>query len=518
VSTFNLGKAPKQRKKKQEVIALPAVPVTSPRKWSEQQLSIFNWGKQGQGNLVVRARAGTGKTTTILEMINHLPQGRILLAAFNKRIADELQTRVTSPYCDVMTLHSLGFRMVRRRRRADVDFKRGERLALEAMQRVSLPPWREHKYAVAQLASISKEVAPFAKDFTQLIPVGFGFGCFEGLEERYIDVAAQAAWRARELAVETEDGCVDFSDMLFLPLKQPATSGEYDYVLIDEAQDMNAAQLALAQRVAKDDGSLIVVGDDRQAIYGFRGASKGSIDKLKKSYEADELGLTVTYRCPKAVVKLAQEFVPDIECPTTAPEGIVRNLPHTEKLVEEALPGDFILSRLNAPLLTVCLDLIVAGKRAKIEGKDIGKKLNSIIKGFFTDDIPTMLSKLDSWLHKQIQAARDDEDRINAVNDQAAAIQILARACETVEKLTFLIDDLFHDDGVSDTVVTCSTVHKAKGLEADRVFILLDSFRGEDYFLAEGEEANLRYVAVTRAKKELVFVGAMAERSNKEEV
>ena len=59
-------------------------------KWSEQQESIFGWFREGEGNLVVRARAGTGKTTTIIEAITYAPEEKILLAAFNRKIADEL--------------------------------------------------------------------------------------------------------------------------------------------------------------------------------------------------------------------------------------------------------------------------------------------------------------------------------------------------------------------------------------------------------------------------------------------
>jgi len=67
------------------------------RVWSAQQEAIFGWFGSAGGNLVVRARAGTGKTTTILEGIGRAPEGKILLCAFNKRIAEELQTKVRNP-------------------------------------------------------------------------------------------------------------------------------------------------------------------------------------------------------------------------------------------------------------------------------------------------------------------------------------------------------------------------------------------------------------------------------------
>src|SRR5436190_20992705 len=73
--------------------------MDAPRVWSDEQNTVFDWFERrssySSGNLVVRARAGTGKTTTIVEGVNRANDGQILLAAFNKSIAKELQGRVT---------------------------------------------------------------------------------------------------------------------------------------------------------------------------------------------------------------------------------------------------------------------------------------------------------------------------------------------------------------------------------------------------------------------------------------
>jgi len=82
-------------------------------KWSNEQKAIFAWFEEGTGHLVVRARAGTGKTTTIIEGIEHAPEASILLAAFNKAIATELQSRIRNPRAQAKTLHGLGYSYVR---------------------------------------------------------------------------------------------------------------------------------------------------------------------------------------------------------------------------------------------------------------------------------------------------------------------------------------------------------------------------------------------------------------------
>ena len=86
--------------------------------WSDQQQKIFGWFSKSlpvnSDHLVVRARAGTGKTTTIIEGIKHAPESSILLAAFNKRIATELEVRLEGTNAEAKTLHSIGFSFLRR--------------------------------------------------------------------------------------------------------------------------------------------------------------------------------------------------------------------------------------------------------------------------------------------------------------------------------------------------------------------------------------------------------------------
>src|SRR5208283_5161428 len=90
------------------------------RNWSPLQKNIFKDIAQGLGHTVVIARAGSGKTSTIVEGFKYLPKGKkTLMVAFNKAIADELKERAPS-YIDVMTLHSLGFRAIKQTFGADV--------------------------------------------------------------------------------------------------------------------------------------------------------------------------------------------------------------------------------------------------------------------------------------------------------------------------------------------------------------------------------------------------------------
>ena len=355
------------------------ITTTTEKTWSEEQRAIFRHFAAGKsaGNLVVRARAGTGKTTTIVAGIGQAPEQKILLAAFNKRIATELQAKVRNPRAEVKTLHSLGFAYVRRNWsdvRLDGDGERALRCVRTAAGEIPDPV---AKLAV-KLLSLAKGCAPLARSGGELVELAYQHDCVPDYEweddgwtvERLCDVVVGAM----DVGAALRDGFIDFDDMVWLPVRNRWVRPWFELVVIDEAQDMNAAQLIIARGASR--GRVVVVGDDRQAIYGFRGADTGSNDRLKLELRAKELSLTTTYRCPRLVVELAARLVPDYRAAPSAPEGTVRELAYT-KLVEECRLGDFILSRKNAPLAPVCLAILRTGKRAKIEGKDVGAGLKA---------------------------------------------------------------------------------------------------------------------------------------------
>lgn len=503
MTTFNTSKVKKERREQPPDVAPPKPDVS--RVWSPQQQTVFTFASEGEGNGVVQARAGSGKTSTIVAALRWFPpQAKVLLCAFNKAIADELETRTqTLANVRVSTCHSIGNMLVHRwRRNARVDTKRGFRLAEKAVLKTTGKNYHDWIWATKELASISKLVAPFAKQANEILPLGWAYGCYNGLQnDQAVEKVANAAMWARQFAVDDDDGTIDFDDMLFLPLQKPLTRGEYDVVLVDEAQDMNLAQLSIAQRICAEGGRIIVVGDDRQAIYGFMGADKGSIDRLKTKLKAQEMWLTTTYRCPSKVVAMAKMFVPDFSAAPEAPEGIIRSGSYVE-----AEPGDFVLSRTNAPLLSTCLDLIRAGKPAMVKGRDIAVAITRLMQKLTPKNTMRLtMDNVNDWLGRQLAKVRDEED-IQRINDQADVMRFLIDECDGVPvQMESLLSRLFRDDMKG--AVVCSTIHKAKGLETDRVFILCETFRGDFRFPSGSiEEDNLKYVAITRTKKELVFV------------
>ena len=507
--------------------------------WSKQQQAIFNWfefpAPDRAKALTVRARAGTGKTTTILEGINHAPEQSILLAAFNKNIATEIQSRLKNPFAEAKTLHALGFSIIRRFwPRTNVDNYRtlniaGRLAGYRAPDKI--------KQQIGKLATKGKEMAPLATVPEDLYELANEFDCVPDSDweedgwtlSRVADLALQVMKQSC-----APDGTVDFADMLYLPIANKWVRGTYSLVVVDEAQDMNASQIILSRRSVTDGGRIAVVGDDRQAIYAFRGADSGVIDRLKSELQAEELGLTITYRCPKSIVATAARIVHDYTAADSAPEGTITTM-KSAAVIEACEPGDFILSRKNAPLVGFCLKILRTNKKAHIQGRDIGAGLINLVNKWQVGSLPEFLKRLSGWESKEVARAeasntKNKDARIDRIHDQADTLRALSEGLSGVPELRARITSLFTDDGTGS--VMCSTIHKAKGLEANRVYILAETLMSRsdppcvchhwahgdkpcakcgctDYRPDAGrqlEERNLEYVAVTRAKDQLVWV------------
>jgi len=505
------------------------------RTWSIQQQAIFNWFQHPTGNnLVVRARAGTGKTTTVNEGINRAPEARIVYLVFNKRNQIEAQGKVQNPNAEVLTSHSLGYRSVRRYWdgvRVANGSTRVDSLVAAVVDDQAPDPL---KRLVGKLCTKVRELAPLATAADEVYDIATQFDCEpdgswknDGFDLHWV---CDKAIAAANVAARTKPTTgIDFADMLFLPIRNRWLRPCYDLVVIDEAQDMTPVQLLLAQGSCS--GRVVVVGDDRQAIYGFRGADSDSLDRLKAELQADELSLTTTYRCGQVIVDHARRIVPDFEAALSNPRGAITSAAR-EHMLQLASPGDFILSRTNAPLVGLALALIRAGKRAKIEGRDIGAGLKSIITKLATgparSSIPKLLEKLGTWKERETERAEKAKlpNKVDQIADQHATLLALVDGCAGIPELLVRLDNLFADNTADvPSQIVCSSVHKAKGLEAERVFMLTDTLNPAvgcetcrkrpnscscpDGYVpdpkAQREEQNIEYVAITRAKDVLVL-------------
>ena len=237
----------------------------------------------------------------------------MLYAVFNKKNQREAQEKITDARVDVRTLHSLGLLFIRL-------------VWPHAQPDDSVESWRIAEVEPGipdEPAGCVERLVGFAKNclltatIEQLEQLANDRNIFSAMEDDKDDKwpvhrLASVAFAAMELAKEPDpQGRISFNDMVWLPVVNNWVKPRYDLVCVDEAQDMNLPQLEMAIRAVRPGGRVCVVGDDRQAIYGFRGAAQDGMEMMKRRLKAQTLGLTTTYRCPKVVVEIASEIVQD---------------------------------------------------------------------------------------------------------------------------------------------------------------------------------------------------------------
>jgi DNA helicase-2/ATP-dependent DNA helicase PcrA len=472
----------------------PAVPG---RQWSIFQRAIFADVAEGSGHVLVRARAGTGKTTTIVESLRHIPAGKSsLLVAFNKAIARELEARAPGTV-QVRTLHAFGFAALRSAFRTRLDDGKVERIARDFYGDSIVRGGTLGN--LAKLVSRAKATLAADEEDLDLLIDDMALDVPDRQRPEFIERAAEVLG-----ACFRETSACDFDDMIWLTLRHGVRLPTFDFVFIDETQDLNASQIDLALGAVKRGGRVVAVGDDRQAIYGFRGADANAVDNVIDRLSARVLPLSITYRCGKAIVALARKIVPDFEAAPTAPDGNVRTVTEAT-LRAEAAPGEFVISRKNAPLIGLCLGFIMAGKAAIIAGRDVGAGLLSLVNRANEETVMGLLLHIDRWRQTETARLLARGRDIQAVEDRADCVAALCEGAADVAEVRARIAALFTDKDDSQRIV-CTTTHKAKGLERERVWVLADTFSK-----GSTEEDNLWYVAITRAKGELCISGERAE-------
>lgn len=548
-------------------------------------------------HVIIEARAGTGKTTTLIEglkllkgitpLITPSPQQQAVwdlmllskdaatigFVAFNKSIAEELKKRVPEG-CTACTMHSLGFSAVKNAFGANgltdgqeikMNKWRVSDIISELLER-DIRELRKHQStlvkATEKLVSLCKmnltgnnSLHPLEEEWEEwLLALAAHYDVdLNGSENKILQLVPKVLERCLDVA---RDGCIDFNDMIWIPVALGLSVSQYDLLLIDEAQDLNRCQQALAKMSGQ---RLIFCGDSFQAIYGFAGADSESMKRLEKELAATDpcvnsggqlvirndgrgcvtLPLTVTYRCGKAIVAEANKIVPDFHAHESNGEGKVTRLNFKDEnqgyqcLCE--IPGclgyecpnnrersytdwvqdkDMILCRVNAPLVSQCFRFLKAGRKANIQGRDIGQGLISTINKQKADSIEDLDTKLLDWKYNETLKESDKRNpsdaRIILLQDRYDCLMHFIEDCQTIEEVIDRIKDVFTDDKELAGILL-SSGHRAKGLEADRVFILRPRGAECPHPMAKSDwqkeqEMNILYVMITRAKKELIWV------------
>lgn len=498
---------------------------------SKYQEAIFDYVLNGNGNLVVEAVAGSGKTTTILEILKLIPKDKkVLFCAFNNTIVDELKERVNGcKNVKVSTIHSMGFysclRNIKGINKTPQDYKYSSELnknifhyTKNSQYTMGKNKFNAYKKNIIELFNLCR--LNLAHTLEEIKQICIRYEIIPTHDE--INVVLKLI----QYGLKHQD-TMDFIDMVWYPIVSVFDLNalfKYDYIFVDEAQDLSKAQREFILRCGNENTvRFVFVGDGNQAIYGFGAADPYSFSELKKLPNTKSMPLSVCYRCPKTIVEFVHKYVPHIEAQEGALEGEIRH----DKMLADINDGDMILCRNNAPLVHIYNSYLRMGRKCFIKGKDIGNNLIDLIRehdededthelnadlkneGLFSKLYKTYFDKRKSMMMGTGLDSRicDESPQLSDLMDKIETLSILSEGINTTAQLIDRISRIFTND-IQEGIIL-STVHKAKGLEANNVYIARkDLFKSQSKNTAweREQEENLEYVAYTRAKRVLGFL------------
>jgi len=526
------------------------------------QQGIYDFITTGNGNAVVSAVAGSGKTTTLINALNLIPSElSVLFLAFNKSIAQELSERVPkgATNIEVRTLHAYGYFSLTKSHKSEIDNNKYKKLLKDILsysENCELTYLKQYNFNLEQINLVDNFI--FEDSEKELIDDKIAyFSRVQKLSDlgrmNLIDLKNQdnGVNRLNELAikhnVETINGecyrawllinigsfCLataDFTDMVFLPNHLNLQTVQYDIVFIDECQDLNACQRELMKKAIKPNtGRFIAVGDSSQAIYGFAGSDSDSFKKLIEIPNTITLPLSVCYRCGTDIIDYAKKLMPTIEAKSYCKKGLIDQNFSYKNIVK----GDMVLCRNTMPLVSLCMKYLSQGIKAYVMGTDISASLITMIEScrrkteeFSCENIFARIYKEKNKLVKNImnkekctEQEAEENSLLISFKDKISTLEALSNGCLTGDDLIAKLKIIFSDDSDG---ICLSTIHKSKGLEADRVFIIHSELMPSKHAKKDWEklqEKNLMYVAYTRAKSVLGFVtdfDAFSDHESKE--
>lgn len=492
---------------------------------SKYQETIFNTIVNDNKNIVIEAAAGSGKTSTLVKCISLIPSDqKILFCAFNKDIVKDIEKKVKNyDNVDVRTVHSLGYLTIQRNLNSFKiqinENKYREYLFnnIKGYTSINISSFDKQTY-LKYIDNICKLI-----DFCRYNLASENTEIEKLIDMHNIDIIADEVEVTKEMLhwgmINIEE--VDYTDMVWLPnvLNMKPIGLQYDFILGDEAQDFSTAQRELIFKCKKENTRFIFCGDKNQCIYSFASASPDSFDKLKELSNTVVLPLSISYRCAKNIVKFAQNIVPTIEPNNDDRDGeIVYDVN-----LEDIRDGDMVICRNNAPLMEAYNEFIRNGKKCFIRGKDIGINMKKMVNATNKKELNVNLDNdgvfvrlyYDYFISRDKIINKTGLDLQTVTNmpiianklDMIHALEVLSEGINTSDELIEKIKNVFSDKKHGG--IALSTIHKAKGLESDNVYIACRSLMPSKSAIKKWEveqEKNLMYVAYTRAKNKLGFI------------
>ena len=491
---------------------------------SPYQESIFTEIKNGTSNLIINASAGASKTSTIVNSLQFIPdKKKVLYIAFNKDIVETINSLVDRDNCKIATFHSLG-----------------RSILIENSVISEHTPIDEFKYSNYVRDYIStlgkkmpkKQYNSYLKNVKDLVNYS---RYYLSLSEKEIGKTAALYGIAliddeikvcRDVLLWGKENTdtIDYTDMIWYTTVKNLTTRQfrYDWIFVDEIQDMSVMQQSIISKCMKRGCRFVGVGDEEQAINVWCGSSLQSIEMLKQKSNTKELQLPISYRCPKTIVNLASKYSNRIKAFDSAIEGSI----NYDVSKYAPIGGDMVLCRCTAPLIDLHIEYLQRNKPSYIRGANKIKERfiqlcsssnaklidrNCITSNGFFSELYSNLFKLIECVIHNFNLTEEEAIKHSSVMqlyDDINGLMALSEGLLTLDELVNKINDVLTCNEEQDAI-QLSTIHKAKGLEADNVYILMPSLLPSKLATKDWEiktEKNLAYVAVTRAKRTLNYI------------
>jgi hypothetical protein len=504
---------------------------------SEQQ-AIIDAAKGRPESIMIDAYAGCAKTTTIEMCARALPVRPSLYVVFAVKNKKEAEGRMPTHF-NVKTINGLGHEAWGRAigKRCAVEQDKIGTILKEVVKnnREYADITRDQFGDILRLVRRARIAGLIPKQFERndlyqyhgLVPDDDS-GWQDLFDSLYMEENEGMVWIAREVLLRSITmsfaGTIDYDDQIYMSALFGGVFTRYPIVMVDEAQDLSTINHMMIAKTAAD--RLIVVGDPFQAIYAFRGADSSSMERLRDLRETwIDLPLSLTFRCPKAVVARQQDHAPGFTAYETNEEGEIHNFGSKEWRIDEIekiADGRqiAILCRNNAPLLACALRIIKSGRGCTIMGREIGKALVNLSKKIVpNDEAPTdvCIELVNNWAAREINLAlaNGKDAHVAIIQDKRECLIAVLESslCSKASSLRHLLGVMFDTGNLR---ITLATGHKAKGLEWP-VVLHLDPWRVPSKYAVAArdngnpvpyeQDLNLKYVIETRSKSVLIFAG-----------
>ncbi len=488
-------------------------------KLTNEQLDIL----ESKSDLIINAVAGSGKTSTLIEVARNNPKSRILYLAFNKSVKDEAIEkfhRAGIRNVQVSTAHSLAFNHVFKGRNADLcsgysAFDVKQILKFRTRDIITDMKIGKHMNRLMSCFCNSSSTKVSDIDYPTLIN--------DPKERDFVTANYDHLVKgARMFLKKMKDGDVSMTHDFYLKefqLSRPSL--DFDLILFDEGQDASGVMLDtfLNQKARK-----VIVGDEHQQIYRWRFA----INALRE-VDFDRKDLTRSFRFPKVNADLATKILKTKE---HFVEGLGQiRIPKITGSGSDVgmVKSKAILARSNSALIVKAIELAIEEKRVSrlhFEG-NFSSYTYADESGSVYDVLNLFLGnrkRVKDPMMKSFNHFSELEKYADATEDAPLKgnIEIVKRYRGELPRLIkklkeFQVEE--RDRQNADYIF--STVHKAKGMEYDEV-TLLEDFLGEERLvsLIRGadevnwagleEEINILYVAATRSKSDITMPESLA--------